>query len=307
MNKFLENPWRIFNVFAARGRFRWMPDDLYLRLCYRASLGKKLDLKNPQTYTEKLQWLKLHNRKPEYSIMVDKYRVRDYIREQLGEEYLIPLLGVWNDPDEINFDELPDKFVLKCNHNSGLGMCICKDKSKLDIPKVKEELRKGLDQNYYLTGREWPYKEVPRKIICEKYMTDSLGECQAVDNRGLTDYKFFCFDGTAKVIMVASDRFSGKRTHFDYFDREYTHLPMILGDPPSEIPPEKPKCLDKMLEIADQLSAGMPHVRVDLYCVNGKIYFGELTFFAGSGFERISPNKWDYELGSWIQLSQIQK
>ena len=158
---------RIFEALLRRHLLDWMPDATFLKLAYKSRMGRKLDLDNPQTFNEKLQWLKLYDRRPEYTMMVDKYKVRDYIAEKLGEEYLIPLLGVWDDPDEIDFDALPNQFVLKCNHNSGLGMCICKDKTKLDIEKVKEELRKGLKQDYYLTGREWPYKDVLRKIICE--------------------------------------------------------------------------------------------------------------------------------------------
>lgn len=285
-----------FDLLGNRGFYSSMPDDEYLKRKFRVHMGKELNLESPQTFNEKLQWLKLYNRRPEYTMMVDKYRVRDYIKEQIGEEHLIPLLGVWDDPDEIDFDALPEQFVLKCNHNSGLGMCICKDKTNLNIPKVKSELRKGLKQDYYLTGREWPYKDVPRKIICEKYMTDKS------ETQGLTDYKFYCFGGKARVVMIASDRYSKQQTRFDYFDREYSHLPIVWGNPYSENPPSKPAQFEQMLGVADQLSAGIPHVRVDLYCVNEQIYFGELTFFDGSGFDAIAPKKWDDTLGGWIEL-----
>lgn len=171
---------------------------LYLRMRFKQRCGRSLNLAEPKTFNEKLQWLKLYNRKPEYTVMVDKYKVREYIAQMIGEEYLIPLLGVWDDPEDIDFDALPNRFVLKCNHNSGLGMCICKDKSKLDITKVKAELRKGLQQNYYLSSREWPYKDVPRKIIAEKYMEDASGD--------LKDYKFYCFNGEMKFVMINSDR-----------------------------------------------------------------------------------------------------
>ena len=175
-----------------------MPDKPYLELMYWVNMDRKLDLKNPKTFNEKLQWLKLYNRRPEYTMMADKVLVRDYIAKTLGPEYLIPLLGVWDDPDEIDFDKLPDRFVLKCNHNSGLGMCICKDKSKLDIEKVRADLREGLKQDYYLTGREWPYKDIPRKILCEQYMEDASLE--------LKDYKFFCFNGVPRYCQVIADR-----------------------------------------------------------------------------------------------------
>lgn len=167
VKQFVLDPKVRFGYLTRAGFYNHMSDEEYLSRKYQLYFGQKLDLQNPQTFNEKLQWLKLYNRKPEYTVMVDKYKVREYIAQELGEEYLIPLLGVWDNPDEIDFDALPNQFVLKCNHNSGLGMCICKDKSELDISKVKVELRKGLKQDYYLTGREWPYKDVPRKIIAE--------------------------------------------------------------------------------------------------------------------------------------------
>ena len=162
-----------FIINANRGKYDAMEDEAFLKRKFRVTMGRELDLKNPKTFNEKLQWLKLYDRRPEYTVLVDKYLVREYIAKELGEEYLIPLVGAWNSPDEIDFDALPDKFVLKCNHNSGVGMYICKDKSKMDVEAVKAELRRGLAQDYYLTGREWPYKDVPRKIICEQYITES--------------------------------------------------------------------------------------------------------------------------------------
>ena len=200
-----------FLVNAGLGAYRHWADEPYLKKMFRATMGKELDLNDPKTFNEKLQWLKLYNRKPEYTMMVDKYLVRDYIKETLGEQYLIPLLGVWDDPDEIDFDALPDRFVLKCNHNSGKGMYICKDKSKMDVKKVKSELRAGLKQNYYLHGREWPYKDVPRKIIAEQYMEDAKTE-------ELRDYKFFCFNGEVKAMFIAMDRQTlGEEVKFDFF------------------------------------------------------------------------------------------
>lgn len=282
---------------GARGLFDRVPDERYLRWMFWARMGTRLDLEDPQTFNEKLQWLKLYNRKPEYTVMVDKYKVRDYVAQIIGVEYLIPLLGVWDDPEEIDFDALPRQFVLKCNHNSGLGMCICKDKDALDIPKVKRELKKGLRQDYYLTGREWPYKNVPRKIICEKYMSDGNTE-------GLTDYKFYCFGGEVTVVMLATNRFAEGKARFDYFDREFHHLPFTWGMPNSETLPEKPEQFAQMVEIAQALAKGVPHLRVDLYLSQGRIYFGELTFFDGSGFDEIAPVEWDYRLGEWLKLEK---
>lgn len=296
--KYMVNADYRFKIDSSRGKYNDMPDREYLQRRFQAELGKSLDLDNPQTFNEKLQWLKLYNRKPEYTMMVDKYKVREYIAQELGEEYLIPLLGVWDDPDEIDFDALPNQFVLKCNHNSGTGMCICKDKSKLNIEKVKKELRKGLKEDYYLKFREWPYKDVPRKIIAEKYMEDASGE--------LRDYKFYCFNGVMKFVMINSDRNTDKPTRADYFDRDFNWLDFTWGYSHAEVHPQKPEQFEKMVAIAEQLSKGLPHIRVDLYDCNGKIYFGELTFFDGSGFDKIEPLEWDYKIGEMLKLPSKQ-
>ncbi len=280
-------------LFAGLGFYDRMDDEKYLKKLYTVNFGKELDLENPKTFNEKLQWLKLYDRKPEYTMMVDKYKVREYVVEKLGEEYLIPLLGVWDDPEEIDFDKLPNQFVLKCNHNSGLGMCICKDKSKLDIKKVKAELKKGLKENFYLRGREWPYKDVPRKIICEKYMVDESGY-------ELKDYKIFCFNGEPKALFVATDRMTD--TKFDFFDVEFNHLPFTNGHPNAEKEIAKPQNLDEMLKAASILSKGIPQVRIDLYNVNGKILFGEMTFSHWSGMVPFEPDEWDERFGEWIVL-----
>ena len=279
-----------------------IPDELYLKAYYLNHFGRPLNLQNPQTFNEKLQWLKLYNRKPEYMRWVDKYKVRDYIADKLGEEYLIPLLGVWDDPDEIDFDVLPEQFVLKCNHNSGVGMCICKDKSKLDVSKVRRELKKGLKQDFYLSGREWPYKHVPRKIIAEQYMTDS----EKIDS--LTDYKFFCFNGVADCVMVCLDRNLGD-TKFFFFDKEWNlkRLNIRGKNAPKGFSIPRPACMDKMFEIAEELSRGIPFARIDLYECQGRIYFGEITFFPDSGFDANLLPETDSYFGSLIDLSLINK
>ena len=278
----------------------WMPDKLYLKLIYWSCMHRKLNLANPRTFNEKLQWLKLYDRRSEYTMMVDKYKVREYVKEQLGEEYLIPLLGVWDDPDEIDFDALPDQFVLKCNHNSGLGMCICKDKSRLDIPKVKAELRNGLAQDYYLSGREWPYKDVPRKIICEKFMTDESGELQ--------DYKVHNFEGVPKVILVCSQRFSDKGLREDFYNTSWEKLDLKRPThPQSENGKVQPIELEKMLDFSARLSGKIPFARTDFYSINGKLYFGEITFFPASGLEKFEPDEWDSKMGDWIMLPADKK
>lgn len=286
---------RIFDALNYRKMLNWLPDKVFLKAAFRARFGRKLDLNNPKTFNEKMQWMKLYNRNPEYTMMVDKYLVREYVREKLGEEYLIPLLGVWDDPDKIDFDKLPMQFVLKCNHNSGLGMCICKDKKKLDIAQVKKELRKGIEQDYYLTGREWPYKNVPRRIIAEKYMVDESGY-------ELKDYKYYCFDGKVRIVMVNSDRMSSEETKANYFDENFQPLDFVWGYKNAKILPVKPKKFEEMKDLAEKLSESIPHVRIDFYQTPNGIFFGEMTFFDGCGFDAIEPKEWDYEIGSWIEL-----
>lgn len=301
IQKVIKHPEKIFQALVYERFTNIIPDPAFLRMAYFAFIGKRLNLDNPQTFSEKLQWLKLYNRRPEYTMMVDKYLVRDYIAKTIGEEYLIPLLGVWDDPDEIDFETLPNQFVLKCNHNSGLGMCICKDKSKLDIKKVREELRRGLKQDYYLTSREWPYKNVPRKIICEQYMEDSS------QKDSLTDYKFFCFNGVADCVMVCLDRFSGD-TKFYFFDKswELKRLNIRGKNAPEGFTIPKPICMDEMFRIAEQLSAGLTFSRIDLYECNGKVYFGEITFFPDSGFDANLLPETDQYFGEMIDLSMVK-
>lgn len=286
------NKW--FERLDRRHFFDWMPDSWYLQMKYKQCMGYSLNLSNPKTFNEKLQWLKLHDRNPEYTIMVDKYAVRKYIADTIGEEYLIPLLGVWDNPDDIDFDALPNQFVLKCNHNSGLGMCICKDKAKLDIAKVKAELRKGLKQDYYLTCREWPYKNVKRRIIAEKYMSDE-------GNEELSDYKVLCFNGEPKLIEVHKGRFYGNHTA-DNYDEFWNKTDIEQYDlPKSDKIMPKPVFLEEMLHLSKLLSKNLIHVRVDWYFTNNRLYFGELTFFDGSGYNLFCGDA-DGLLGSWIKL-----
>lgn len=299
-NKYISNQEYRLRVNSKLGLYNNMDDKKFIEKMFKATMDYPLNLENPKSFNEKLQWLKLYDRNPLYTKLVDKYKVREYISEKIGEDYLIPLLGVWDDPEDIDFDSLPNKFVLKCNHNSGLGMCICTDKSKIDIKKVKNELKSGLAQNYYLNGREWPYKNVSRKIICEKYMTDET-------EKNLRDYKFYCFDGKPKIVGIYQDRNSDKETTGDFFDMNFEWVDLRFGMPNALNKPQKPQKFQEMIKIAEILSEGMPEVRVDLYISNNKIYFGELTFFDGGGFDKIEPLEWDYKLGSWIKLPKIKK
>lgn len=272
---------------------QYIPDKLYLKLFYRYATGNKLNLKNPQTFNEKLQWLKLYDRNPLYTKLVDKYEVREYIKEKIGEEYLIPLLGVWDNVDEINFDELPSQFVLKTTHDSG-GVVICKDKRNFDIDQAKNFLSEHLQNNFYYMGREWPYKNVKPRIIAEKYMVDE-------SNIELKDYKLFCFDGNVVLIQVDYGRFEKHMRNL--YDLDWNYLDLEIQYPTNSLKViNKPNNLCEMLDIASSLSRKLPHVRVDMYVINNKVYFGELTFYHGSGTEKITPKKWDYKLGDMINL-----
>ena len=298
--KYLKSADYRFLTHAELGFYDSMPDEEYLKRKYKAWMGKELNLENPETFNEKLQWLKLYDRRPQYTMLADKVAVRDYIAKELGEEYLIPTLGAWDDPDDIDFDALPDRFVLKCNHNSGLGMCICKDKSKLDVEAAKAGLRKGLKQDYYLTGREWPYKGIPHKILGEQYIEDSKGR--------LDDYKFFCFDGKIDCVMVVCDR-AINEAKFYYMSKDWEILPYgrLTRSLPKDFTMPKPENLDKMWQIAEKLSKGFPQVRIDLYNVDGKIYFGEFTLYSQSGLEEGFDYASDKHLGDQIILPNKTK
>lgn len=292
--KFITNKYYRFLILSGQGFYDNMDDEAYLKRKYKACMGKEIHLDSPQTFNEKLQWLKLHDRKPEYTTMVDKYAVKMYVADIIGEKYIIPTLGVWNHFDEIDFDKLPNQFVLKCTHDSG-GIVICKDKNKLDLKSAKKKIEKSLKQNYYWSGREWPYKDVKPRIIAEEYMIDESGY-------ELKDYKFFCFNGEPKMMFIATDR--GSDTKFDFYDMEFNHLPFTNGHPNANKQIKKPKNYSTMLALSAKLSFGIPHVRVDFYNINGKIYFGELTFFHWSGLVPFEPEEWDYKLGSWLKLPE---
>ncbi len=293
--KILKNPLRLFLTFGHRGYFNWISDEQYLNIAYRITMGKRLHLEDPQTYNEKLQWLKIYDRRPVYTMMVDKADVKHYVASIIGEEHIIPTLGVWDRFEDIDFDSLPNQFVLKCTHDSG-GLVICKDKSKLDKKKAKRLLNGCLKNNFYWGQREWPYKNVKPRILAEKYMVDESGY-------ELKDYKWFCFEGKAKALFIATDRNTpGEETKFDFYDMNFKHLPFTNGHPNSSKEIKKPAGYDEMRELAQKLSKGIPHVRVDLYDINGHIYFGEFTFSHWSGMVPFVPEEWDYTFGSWIKL-----
>ncbi len=299
-NYLTNNDYR-FKINAHFGFYNRMNDEEFIKRIYKATMGKELNLDNPLAYNEKLQWLKLNDRNPLYTTLADKYEAKKYVTEKIGAEYLIPTIGVWNSFDEIDFDKLPNRFVLKCTHDSG-GLVICKDKSTLDFKKAKKILNGSLRKNYYLQFREWPYKDVTPRIIAEPYMEDTV-------TGALNDYKFFVFNGHMKILHIVTERHSeSTETRFDFFDRNFSHLPFSKSHRANaDIIPQEPKTFKKMITLAEKLSADIPHVRVDFYEVDGKIYFGEFTFFPAAGFGPFDPEEWDYTLGSWIDLPQIKQ
>ncbi len=298
IKKFLRIITHPEKIIIALGRkTELVPDRLYLKAYYYHVFRTKLDLLNPTTFNEKLQWLKINNRKDIYCTMVDKYEAKEYVSNIIGEEYIIPTLGVWDSFDEIDFDALPMQFVLKCTHDSA-GIVIVKDKSSLNLQDTKSKINRCLKRNYYCGGREWPYKNVQHRILAEKYMKDdSTGD--------LRDYKFFCFNGKVKYYKVDFDRFVCHRAnYYDVNDNIMEFGEAICPpDPTKDI--VLPKTIEKMKILAEKLSQDCPFLRVDFYDVNGKIYFGELTFYPDSGFGKIIPNVWDEKLGRLINIDNI--
>lgn len=275
---------------------RFIPDSIYIQIYYFAHFKKFCDLKKPSTYNEKLNWLKLHDHNPVYPTLVDKYEAKEYVARIIGNEYIIPTLGVWDTFDDIDFEKLPNQFVLKCTHDSE-GLVIVKDKKKLDKNAAKEKIEAALKQNFYYIGREWPYKDVRPRIIAEQYMEDHVdGE--------LRDYKFFCFDGEPKAMFIASDRASD-HVKFDYYDLKFNHLDIKQKYPHAQEALRKPVTFEKMIDFSKILSKGFSHVRVDFYEVDGHLYFGELTFYHFSGFMPFEPDRWDKVFGDWLKLPKV--
>lgn len=271
------------------------PDKQYLQMLFRLKMGYKLDLNNPKTFSEKLQWLKLYNRKEIYTTLVDKYAVKEYVSKAIGEEHIIPTLGVWNNSDDIEFDKLPNQFVLKTTNGGGGDVVICKDVSKFDYEKTKKHLNQGLKKNIYNRKREWPYKNVHPRIIAEKYMEDENGE--------LRDYKIFCFNGTPKIFLLYKNRYDEKKMTIDFFDEHGNWLDLSHSEfQRSKTQPNLPNCFKDMFVLAKKLSHDIPFVRTDFYAIENKIYFGEMTFYPTSGFAPYKPLRWENCMGEWLKL-----
>ncbi len=288
----------------------WLPDEPYLKLRFRFKMGYWPNLKNPQTFVEKINWLKLHDRNPEYTKMVDKYAVKEYVARKIGMEYVIPTLGVWDKPEEIDFEALPKQFVLKTTHGGGSGgVVICKDKSKLDKNKTLSKLRDSMDSDIYRNLREWPYKNVKKQVIAERFMvpSDKVND----SNYDLTDYKFFCFNGEPKYCQVIRNRHTCES--IDFYDMEWQHQKFVGLNPVRHnltniasnglTPVPCPKNLGQMQKICRKLSKDIPFVRIDLYVIDDKIYFGEITFYPASGFGCLNPKIWQKKLGEDLFIS----
>ena len=288
-----------FGINSYLGFYNNMSDEEYIKKEFYYKIGERLDLNNPETFNEKIQWLKLYDRNPEYIKMVDKFQAKIYVANILGDQYVIPTLGVWERAEDIEWDTLPDKFVLKATHDSG-GLVICRNKDNLDKKMAIDKLNKSLKTDYYLSHREWPYKNVPRKIIAEKFMIDD-------QVKELRDYKFFCFNGKVKLFKIDFDRQTNHRANY------YNRIGEILPFGEAICPPDynkklsMPEHLEKMIELAEELARDIPFVRVDFYEVNSRIYFGELTFFPAAGMGNFTSAEWDYKLGQWIKLPKIKK
>lgn len=276
-------------------------DKNYLKIWYKHATGQRLELDCPKSYNDKLNWLKLYDRRPIYTTMVDKYAVKQYVADKIGAEYVIPLLGVWDKPEDIDFDSLPNEFVLKVTHGGGnSGVVICKDKEKFDKGMAIYKLSRCMRVDGSIGNKEWPYKNVKRRVIAEEYKEDSK-------TRELRDFKFFCFNGEPKILFVASGRGTQAEPNFDFFDMDYNRLDMKSAHPwsdPDKLP-EKPTSFEDMKRIAAKLSQGLPHVRIDLYEVDGHVFFGEYTFFHWAGTGLFEPDRWNKTLGDWINLPKI--
>ncbi|MDC7236614.1 MAG: ATP-grasp fold amidoligase family protein [Sphaerochaetaceae bacterium] len=294
LKKGLKNPSLFLLYFLNFKICRILPDKTFLKIKYKLLMNVKLDLTNPTTFNEKLQWLKINDRNPKYPSLVDKYEVRNYIKKTIGEEYLIPLLGVWDNYDDIDFESLPNQFVLKPTHTSG-DVFICKNKSTINFISLRKEVKKWLKQKYFWKHREWPYKFIKPKIICEELMVDDSGS-------DLKDYKLMCFNGEVKIIQVISGR-TKKGYYIDHFDTNWNKLNIERKNKirnPKEI--TKPSNLKDMILIANRLSRGLSFCRIDLYLTQKHIFFGEITFYPMSGFLDFKNKQTDIELGNMLKL-----
>lgn len=283
-----------FNYLTKLGLYNSMSDEQFLKKQWKIFFNTELNLKSPKTFNEKLQWLKINDRKEIYTKMVDKYEAKNYVADVIGKEYIIPTIGIYNKLSDIDLSKLPDKFVMKCTHDSG-GLIICKDKKQLNFNKEKKKIAKRLKRNFYYSGREWPYKNVKPRIIVEKYMEES-------DKKELKDYKLFCFNGIPQIVLVCSERYSSKNMCETWFDMNWNLIDVVESGHRIDTTISQPKKFKEMIALSKKLSKGIPFIRVDWYEIKGKLYFGELTFYPASGFEKFEPEEWNYKMGEMLEL-----
>lgn len=294
------NPELRFNYLTALGFHNRMDDETFLKKRWKVRFGKDLNLENPKTFNEKMQWLKLYNRKLEYTTFVDKYEVKKYVASVIGEEYIIPTLGLYGRFSDIDFNKLPDQFVIKCTHDSG-STIVVRDKNRMNKMAVKKKIDRALKKNYYYSSREWPYKNVKPRIIVEKYMEDE-------GNKLMRDYKFFCFDGKPEIMYISEGLENHATAGISFYDMNMKLIDCKRSDYRQlDYIPEKPKNFGKMKEFSAILSKGIPHLRVDWYEINGKLYFSELTFSTCGGIVPFENDGWDKKLGDMIDLNTVEK
>lgn len=300
---YLKDPRKLYAFLSKRGLLDWMPDKQYLKMTYRIKHGVKLNLDAPETFNEKIQWLKVYDRKPLYTTMVDKYEAKAYVAGIIGQEHIIPTLGVWDHFDDIDFSNLPDQFVLKCTHDSG-GVVICRDKNSLDREKARRKLERSLENNYYRLSREWPYKNVRRRILAEAYMEDNAVQADSDGKKNLTDYKFFCFNGEPKLLYISTGLENHSTAKISFYDLDGKEMPFHRKDYAPYHDAAIPANFGELRDAASKIAAevGSPFVRVDLYSINGMVYFSEITFSPCGGNIPFDPESADGELGKWLKI-----
>lgn len=290
------------------GFFDRVSDEHFLKLAFRANVHAPLRLESPETFNEKLQWLKIHDRNPLYTSMVDKIAVKEWVAQSIGEEHVVPTLACWDSAEAVDVSALPNRFVLKTNHDSG-SVIACNDKAYFDIESAKATLDRALSRNLYLATREWPYKGVVPRIFAESHLADFYySDAGSKESSGILvdipDYKFMCFDGVVRSIFTCTSRMDDD-LRVDFFDCEWNHMPFTRRYPNADRIPKRPERLSDMIRLAESLSKEIPFVRVDFYEIGNRVFFGEMTFYPGSGFERFEPIEWDYVLGSWLTLPRM--
>ncbi len=282
-------------IYAMNKNMLWfIPDKMYLKIKFYLIMGEKLNLDNPKTFNEKLQWLKLYDRKDIYTKMVDKYEAKEYAKNIIGEKYVVETYGVYDKFEDIDFSKLPNQFVLKPTHTSG-NVYICKDKNAINYKELKKMINKWLKRDYYKIHREWPYKNVKRRIIAEKYLHELADE-------DIKDYKFFVFNKKFAYSFVCSERKTNLK--FTFFDKNGKFIDMTQDNCPNDPSIQLPNNYNKMIELSEKLAKDTTEIRVDFYEINNKIYFGELTFYDAAGFGKFEPTEWDQKIGMWLDLKQ---